>query len=225
MVLTGATKGIGRALALELGRGGHRLAVCGRDRAALDAVAAEVRLQLVDATVLDVRDAARVNEWADKLMSDGFVPDLLVNNAGAINRPAAFWELSADEFDRVVSVNVLGVANVARAFLPGMLRARRGVLVNMSSGWGRFVSPRVSAYCASKFAVEGLTKAIASELPAPLAAVAVSPGVIRTAMTEICFERPQYEQLQRPDDWARRAAPFLLQLSREHNGESAAVPG
>ena len=114
-------------------------------------------------------------------------PDLLINNAGTDEHPAPLWRVPAEKFNRVIGVNVIGVANVIRAFVPAMVAPRKGVIVNLSSGWGRSVSPEVAPYCASKWAIEGLTKALAEELPPGMAAVPLNPGVIDTDMLRQCW--------------------------------------
>ena len=103
------------------------------------------------------------------------------------NRNAPLWKVPADEFSRVVDVNVKGVANVIRHFLPAMIKRRRGTVVNFSSWWGREGAAEVAPYCATKWAIEGLTRAMAAELPCGMAAVPVIPGIIDTAMLRSCF--------------------------------------
>ena len=97
------------------------------------------------------------------------------------------WKVAADEFDRVVDVNIKGVANVIRAFVPAMIEREGGVIVNFSSGWGRSTAPEVAPYCATKWAIEGLTRALAQELPTGLAAVPLNPGIIDTEMLRSTF--------------------------------------
>ena len=121
-------------------------------------------------------------------------------------------------------MNIKGVANVIRAFVPAMVEAKRGVIVNLSSGWGRSTSPEVAPYCASKWAIEGLTKALAQELPAGMAAVPLNPGVINTEMLKTCFGESA-ASYPKAEEWARRAAPFILQLGAKDNGQSLSVPG
>src|SRR5688500_10542688 len=123
-----------------------------------------------------------------------------------------------------MAVNVSGTANVVRHFAPAMIARRRGVIVNFSSGWGRSVSPAVAPYCASKFDVEGLTRALAEELPKGMAAVPLNPGVIDTDMLRSCFggEAAGYPD---PRAWARRAVPFILRLGAADNGQSLSVGG
>jgi NAD(P)-dependent dehydrogenase (short-subunit alcohol dehydrogenase family) len=150
-------------------------------------------------------------------------PDLLINNAGLIHTPAALWEVPADEFAKVVAVNLIGVNNVLRAFVPAMVARRSGVIVNLSSGWGRSVSPGVAPYCATKWAIEGLTKALAEDLPEGMAAVPLNPGVIDTAMLRQAWAdgAAGYPKAER---WAETAAPFILGLGPADNGQSLTVP-
>ena len=89
--------------------------------------------------------------------------------------------------------------------------------MNLSSGWGRSTSPEVSTYCASKWAVEGLTRSLASELPPGVAAVAVNPGVIDTDMLRSCMGDVA-GTYPGPEEWARSAVPYFLQLNADHNG-------
>ena len=149
-------------------------------------------------------------------------PDLLINNAGVINRNAPLWEIDDGEVSQVLSVNVGGTANVIRAFLPAMIDRGSGVVVNMSSGWGRSTAPEVAPYCASKWAVEGLTQSLSQELPPGLAAVALNPGVIDTDMLRSCWGESA-SSCPSPETWAGKAAPFLLSLGTEHNGQALSV--
>ena len=97
-------------------------------------------------------------------------------------------------------------------------------MVNLSSGWGRSTAPNVAPYCASKFAVEGLTRALAQELPPGLAAVPLSPGVIQTEMLETTFGEHAAAYWQ-PEQWAEVAVPYLLRLGPADNGRSQEIPG
>jgi hypothetical protein len=103
-------------------------------------------------------------------------------------------------------------------------RAGKGVIVNMSSGWGRSVAPDVAPYCASKWAIEGLTKALAQELPDGMAAVPLNPGVIDTDMLRTCFQDGA-SSYPKADAWARTAGPFILGLGPKDNGRSLSVGG
>jgi NAD(P)-dependent dehydrogenase (short-subunit alcohol dehydrogenase family) len=128
----------------------------------------------------------------------------------------------AAEFNRVIEVNIKGVANVLRHFAPAMVARQTGIIVNLSSGWGRSTSPEVAPYCASKFAIEGLTKALAQELPSGLAAVPLNPGVIDTDMLRSCWADGA-AAYPKAEAWAKTAAPFILKLGPRDNGQSLTV--
>ncbi len=220
VAITGATRGLGYAMARGFAERGHAVAGCGRSRERIEAL----RGELGSPHLFEVVDVAGdgVDAWAAAVVERLGAPDLLINNAGLINRPAALWEVPAEELSRVVDVNLKGSCRVIRAFLPAMIERGSGVVVNFSSGWGRSTSPEVAPYCATKWAIEGLTRALAQELPAGLAAVAVNPGVIRTDMlVEVWGEAA--DAYPPPERWAERAVPFLLGLGARHNGRSLDV--
>jgi NAD(P)-dependent dehydrogenase (short-subunit alcohol dehydrogenase family) len=223
IVITGVTRGLGRALADWYIANGHTVAGCGRSGAAIfDLRFAHPEPHSFDA--VDVTHPVKVNLWAERVLGALGAPDLLINNAALINRPAPLWEVPAPEMEQVVAVNILGVANVIRAFVPAMIERGSGVIVNLSSGWGRGVSPEVAPYCATKWAIEGLTKALAEELPPGLAAVPLSPGVIDTDMLRTAFGAGASSH-QKPEDWAARAAPYILSLGPKDSGKSLGVGG
>jgi NAD(P)-dependent dehydrogenase (short-subunit alcohol dehydrogenase family) len=165
-----------------------------------------------------------VEAFAAAVVERSGAPDLLLNNAATINPNKPLWEVSADEFARVIDVNLKGAHLVIRAFLPGMIRRGKGVVVNFSSGWGRSASPEVAPYCASKWGIEGLTAALAQELPAGLAAVSLNPGIIDTRMLRSCFGEGA-GGYPTPEEWAKAAVPYLASLGKHHNGKALTVPG
>ena len=221
VVVTGATRGLGRALVGELVRRDCVVVGCGRSGSAVAALVADFpsphRFDVVN-----VAEAPLVKGWATEVLAHVPAPDLLINNAGLMNRPAPLWQVPADELTAVMQVNLEGTVNVVRAFVPAMIAAGRGVVVNMSSGWGRSTAPGVAPYCASKWAVEGLTKALAQELPPGVAAVAVNPGIIDTDMLRTCWAE-EAGGFPTPAEWVQRAAPFLLGLSSRDNGRSLTI--
>lgn len=221
IVLTGATRGLGRALVPQFVSAGCTVVGCGRSAAHVADLAQQFPAPHAFAAV-DVTDAAAVRTWANAVLASHGPPDLLINNAAVMNTPAVLWEVPAEEFDRLIDVNVKGIANVIRAFVPAMVKRKSGVIVNLSSGWGRSTSPEVAPYCASKFAVEGLTKSLAQELPSGMAAVPLNPGVIDTDMLRQAWSDAA-GAYPKADAWASRAAPFLLKLSAADNGKSLSV--
>jgi NAD(P)-dependent dehydrogenase (short-subunit alcohol dehydrogenase family) len=222
IVLTGVSRGLGLASAAGFIERGHVVHGCARSRSAL---AELTRRWTAPHTfrAVDVAADEQVRDWAEKLLSDVGPPDLLINNAAIINQTAPLWEIPADEFDRVIDIDVKGTANVLRHFLPAMVKRAAGVVVNFSSGWGRATSAEVAPYCAAKYAIEGLTKALAQELPAGMAAVPLNPGIIDTDMLRICFggDAGSYPD---PSQWAAVAVPYILGLGRGDNGQSLSVP-
>ena len=96
------------------------------------------------------------------------------------------------------------------------------MIINFSSGWGRSASPEVAPYCATKWAIEGLTQSLAQELSSGMAAIPVNPGVINTDMLRSCFG-PSAADFQNPDEWAQVAVPFFLNLGPSHNGRAMTV--
>jgi NAD(P)-dependent dehydrogenase (short-subunit alcohol dehydrogenase family) len=221
IVITGATRGLGRALVPHFVKAGHTVVGCGRNAEHV----AELTTQFPTPhrfEVIDVTDNVATGAWAANVLRAVGPPDLLINNAAVMNTPAPLWEVSAVEFDRLIAVNVCGVANVIRAFVPAMAKRGTGVIVNLSSGWGRSTSAEVAPYCASKYAIEGLTLALAQELPPGMAAVPLNPGVIDTDMLRQAWGSSA-SSYPNADQWATRAAPFLLKLSAKENGKSLTV--
>ncbi len=222
IVLTGVTRGLGRAMADEFAGLGHTVLGCGRSPGPI----AELRWAHGtpnDFEALDVSNDEQVEQWAESLLSRFDPPDLLVNNAGVINRNAPLWKVPAGEFAKVIDVNIKGVANTIRHFLPAMLRRGSGVIVNFSSCWGRSTDAEVAPYCASKWAIEGLIQALAQELPDGLAAVALNPGIIDTEMLRSCFGESA-KSYPSPQEWAKGAVLFLLGLGAPDNGKALTVP-
>lgn len=223
IVITGVSRGLGAAMLEEFVARGHVVAGCSRSEKSVQGLRAKFPAPNLFAAV-DVTDSAQVDRWAGEVIQKLGAPELLVNNAAIINRSTALWDLSPEEFSQVIDINVKGVFHSIRAFVPAMLQKRRGVIVNFSSGWGRSTSPEVAPYCATKFAIEGLTQALAQELPSGLAAVPLNPGVIDTDMLRSCFGEGA-GGYPTPDAWAKKAVPFLLSLDESHNGHSLTVPG
>ena len=223
IVITGVTRGIGCGLAGEFDRLGHKVIGCGRSAEPVAELQSALG-QAHDFSAVDVTDDRTVADWAKRTLAEHGAPDLLINNAAIINRNANLVDVSAAEFDAVIDVNIKGVANVIRHFAPAMIERNHGVIVNLSSGWGRGTSPDVAPYCATKWAIEGLSKALADELPNGMACVPLSPGMVNTRMLQSCFAGGA-DSARKPDAFAQIAAPFLLALGPRDNGQSLTVPG
>ena len=223
IVITGVTRGLGRALAEWCIAHGHTVAGCGRSGPAIfDLRFTHPEPHSFDA--LDVTQPVKVRLWAERVLGALGAPDILVNNAALMNTPAPLWKVPADEFASLLSVNIAGVANVIREFAPAMIERGTGTIVNLSSGWGRNVSPEVAPSCATKWAIEGLTKALAAEFPAGMAAVPLNPGVIDTDMLQKCFPGGA-SSYPKAEEWAKTAGPYILALGPADSGKSVSVGG
>ncbi len=227
VVITGCSRGLGRAMLEGFIDRGDTVAGCARNTDAIaELAAAHPEGHLFRA--VDITDDRAVAEFARQVIDGVGAPDLLLNNAGIINANAPLWQVSAEEFDRVLAVNLAGVANTIRHFVPAMIDShdsagRDRIIVNFSSGWGRSTSPEVAPYCATKWGVEGLTAALAQELPDGIAAVALNPGIIDTDMLRTSFGS-HASSYPDPKTWARKAVPFLAELSARDNGRALTAP-
>ncbi|MCX7868985.1 MAG: SDR family oxidoreductase, partial [Terrimicrobiaceae bacterium] len=215
VIITGATRGCGRALAGYFAGEGWQVIGCSRSEQAAAAVSSELGPPH-DIRPVDVCSDEAVERWARDILPGG-APDLLINNAAIIGPCAPLWQLSARDTDPVIDINIKGIFNTLRHFLPAMIERGSGVVVNFSSGWGRSASAGVAAYCATKWAVEGLTAALAQELPKGLAAVALNPGIIATDMLRSCWGE-NASSYPAPEDWVRSAGPFIMALGPKQNG-------
>ena len=214
VLVTGVSRGLGQVLASGIAKSGHRVVGCART--AVDA-GDEYRVDAVD-----LSDDAAVGAWIDDVTKNWGVPDLVINNAAIINVNQPLWEVPYANFEQLMRINVNGVFSVIRHVVPHMIKEQRGVIANLSSGWGRSVSADVASYCCSKWGVEGLTLALAEDLPDGLAAVPVNPGIINTEMLQSCFAEAA-NSAPTPEQWAEQAVPFFLALSAKDNGQSLSV--
>lgn len=184
-VVTGASRGIGRATALALSGRGLRLALLGRSSAALDEVAEAVRAQGGEARgfACDVAKEEDVTRAAAEAQAAFGAPRIVVNNAGIVRRGANVESTAPADWDEVIAVNLRGPFLVSRAFLPAMRAAGRGRLVHVSSISATLGSPGAASYAASKWGLVGLAKSLAEELrDSGIGSVAVLPGSVDTEM-------------------------------------------
>ena len=220
--ITGCSRGLGRAMALEFARLGWKVAGCARNADSIATLAEELGDPHIFQAV-DVTDDAAMHSFAKTVIEHLGAPNLLVNNAALMNGNAPLKDISPEEFAKILAVNLGGVHNSIRAFLPFMEDAERGVIANFSSYWGRSTAPDVAPYCATKWAIEGLTQALSKELPSGLAAVAFNPGIIDTGMLRSCFGEAA-GGYHSAEEWARTAVPALASLGPTDNGNSVTAP-
>ena len=222
IVITGVTKGLGRALTEQYIQLGHMVIGCGRNSNSI-ALMSRSYPKNTDFQVVDVSDYRQVRSWASDVLNKFGSPDFLLNNAGIINKNASLWNVSVKEFSEVIDINLKGAHNTIKEFLPEMIKVGKGMVVNFSSGWGRSTSPEVAPYCSSKWAIEGLSKSLAQELPEGITSVALNPGVIDTDMLRSCWSE-NAAVYEKPENWAKRAAPFILNINPKDNGASLTAP-
>ena len=190
-VVTGAGRGIGRAIALALARAGADVALCARTTAEIERVADDVRAlgRRALAVTADVGVEAAVTEMASRVTADLGAVDILVNNAGAAES-APLAKTDASLWRRMMSANLDSVYLCTHAFLPGMLSRGRGRVINVASRAGLTGFAYVSAYCAAKHGVVGFTRAVAEEIAGKGVTInALCPGYVDTGMTAVSAER------------------------------------
>ena len=203
-VVTGASRGIGRAIAMRLASAGAEVALWARDSTALRKVAGEITSSRgkARAIMVDVTDSEAVNRASDLVRATMPAVRTIVNNAGVVLRKST-EAITDDEWRRVMSVNLDGTFYVTRAFLPD-LEHNAGRVINISSISGREGTSLLAAYCAAKHGVIGLTRALAEELrTAKVSVNAICPGSVDTEMLRegLPGARPDMS----PDDIAKTA--------------------
>jgi len=225
VVITGISGGLGRALADEFARRGYLVFGCARSRCKPPLHNKSIRW-----TRLDVRFDQLVGSWAKKVIKQAGAPQILINNAGVVNELARLWDVPEDEFSRVIDTNLKGVANVIRHFVKPMCEAHAGIVVNISSRWGRppegsdlvlgtrkttDSASMIGHYCASKWALEGLTWSLSEALaPYRVRAVSKSPGIVKTAMLQKAFPWRESES-DSPRASARKLATEIINEVRK----------
>lgn len=215
-VVTGAGRGIGRAIALELADRGCDVAVLGRAQDALTQTTEEVvrRGRRSVAVACDVSIAQEVEAAATRVLVDLGVPGIVVANAGVVHRTSVL-ETTEEQWDEIIDVNLKGTFLVMRSYLRPMLAERRGRFIALGSISGTMGTPRLSAYCASKWATVGFVKSFAEELRGTgLQAMCVMPGSVDTDM----LKGSGFAPAMQPEDVARLVAFVALDAPAAMNG-------
>jgi NAD(P)-dependent dehydrogenase (short-subunit alcohol dehydrogenase family) len=225
VVITGATRGLGRAMANELVQLGNTVFGCARTQGQIGELSRAYPKH--DFQVVDVASDAEVGAWARRLTDKHGPPDLVLNNAAILNLKAWLWEVGDREFSYEIDTNIKGVVNVIRHFTPSMIRRGGGVIVNFTSRWGQRVQEQMAPYCATKWAVVAITKALAKELgPKGIAVVGLNPGVVRTEMLHRYLgdnAAAGASYYPTPSEWAKIAVPFILRFGLKDTGKLRSV--
>lgn len=189
-LITGASSGIGWACAVALAKAGFNIIACGRRKERLEALQAELPEHTAyKPLVFDVRDKEDVNRALDSLPEEWTAIDLLVNNAGNAHGLDPIQEGSIEDWDAMIDINVKGLLYVSKKVLPGMVSRKSGQVVNIGSTAGKEVYPNGNVYCASKFAVDALTKGMRLDLnPYGIKVMGIHPGAVETEFSMVRFK-------------------------------------
>lgn len=187
--ITGASSGIGRATAVALGAAGFRLVICGRRRERLVEVAALLAHAPVHILEFDVRDRAAVAAAVAGLPPDFQAIDVLVNNAGGAHGLAPIQSGDPADWDQMLDANVRGLLHVTHALLPGMTARQSGFILNVGSVAGHDAYANGNVYCASKAAVNMLTRTMRLDLlPTGIKVAEINPGAVETEFSQVRFK-------------------------------------
>jgi 3-oxoacyl-[acyl-carrier protein] reductase len=234
-VVTGAGRGIGRAIALKLAGAGADVACLSRTAQNAETVAAEVRAlgRKAWACAVDVADSKAVAVTAEKIVADAGAVHILVNNAG-ITRDGLLLRMSEEDWDSVLDTNLKGAFAFTKALARGFIKQRSGRIINVASVIGLIGNAGQCNYAASKAALIGFTKSVARELASRGITVnALAPGFIETDMTASLDEKMRTELLKRiplaclgqPDDIAEAALFLASPAARYITGQVLTVDG
>jgi len=231
-IVTGSTRGIGRAIAQALVTAGAKVAVCGREQAKAAAVAAELGGTTMG-VALDVGDSASIEAAVDAVTKAWGGVDILVNNAG-ITKDNLLLRLDDEQWDTVIDANLKGAYRTVKACLKGMMKKRRGRIINITSVVGLMGNKGQSNYAASKAGLLGFTKSVAKEYASRgITANCVAPGYIETDMTAALpeearaalFQHIPLERLGRPEDIAGAVLYLSSDLASYVTGQVLVVDG
>lgn len=202
IVISGGSKGLGKALAQRFAREGAKLALCARDGDRLEAVANE--LQEIGTEVVwnvcDIGNPKQVKSFASLALKKFGVVDVLVNNASTAVPLKDIAEYSTEEWEEVIRVNINGLFYLTHAFLPSMIERKSGTIINVSSTVGRSTRAKWGAYSVAKYAMEGFTQILTTELrPYNISINSVNPGALATDMRRLVHPEEDQNQLRKPE--------------------------
>ena len=234
-VVTGAGRGIGRAVALAYARMGADVACVSRteENSAKAAAEGEALGRRAWAVAVDVSDTAAVDAAAGKILDDAGRVDILVNNAG-VTRDNLLMRMSEEEWDTVINTNLKGAFNFTKALTRPFIKQRSGRIINIASVIGLIGNAGQSNYAASKAALIGFTKSVAKELaPRGITANAIAPGFIETDMTAALDDKVRESiignvplgRFGSPDDIAHAAVFLAMEPSGYITGQVLTVDG
>ncbi len=202
-LISGASRGLGKAIALSYAREGANIIICARDKASLEAVRQQITQSSRDclAIVTDISNPADVERLVKQSLSRFQKIDILVNNASLLGPRVDVVNYSFDDWKNVINVNLNGVFLMAKELLKIMIDQKNGSIINMSSSVGRQGRARWGAYAISKFGVEGFTQVLADEVkPYNVRVNAVNPGAMATEMRRRAYPEEDQSKLTKPEE-------------------------
>jgi 3-hydroxy acid dehydrogenase / malonic semialdehyde reductase len=189
-LITGATSGIGEATARILAKNNVDLILCGRRQDRLTKLMAELKTSVKVTTLsFDVRNQKEVSETISTLPEEWQAIDILINNAGNAHGLDPIQSGNLADWDNMIDINVKGVLYVSREIIPGMTQRKAGHIINLGSIAGKEVYPNGNVYCASKFAVDALTRGMRMDLnPFGIKVTSINPGLVETEFALVRFK-------------------------------------
>lgn len=232
-LITGGNAGIGKAIALEFARQGARLAIFGTNKERGQAVVDEIGADKATFYTVNTAHTKDVEEAVKLVQEKQGSIDILVNNAG-ITRDQLMLKMTEEDWDQVMEVNVKSCYNTCKALTRQMLKARKGVIINISSVIGLIGNAGQANYAASKSAIIGFTKSLAKEFaPRNIRVNCIAPGFIETKMTDVMTEQQRHailstipmERMGKPEDIAHAALFLASPWSEYVTGHVLTVAG
>jgi 3-hydroxy acid dehydrogenase/malonic semialdehyde reductase len=212
VLITGATSGIGEATANLLANRGYKLIICGRRKDRLELLKKKLSVTTPVYTLsFDVRNFQKVEEMINGLPQEWKNIDILINNAGNAHGLSSIEEGNVSDWDAMIDINVKGLLYVSKVILPFMVKRRKGHIINIGSIAGKEVYPNGNVYCASKYAVDAITKSMQLDLnDYGIKVSGISPGMVETEFSLVRFKGDEekaksvYNGMQplRPEDIA-----------------------
>ena len=223
IVVTGGSKGLGRALVTRFAAEGAKVAFCARNWDELNRVALGLSVQGFSPVfaVCDVANPEQVEQFSETVHSEFDSVDVVINNAAILGSRGEIREWTRSAWERVIDVNVNGPFLITRAFLNRMIEQRRGLIVNVTSSVGKVGRAKWGAYAVSKFALEGFTQTLAEEVQQfGIKVISVNPGALNTEMRHQAYPDEDRSRLTDPSHIAEVFTDIILHASRLKTGGS-----
>lgn len=234
-IITGSGRGIGKETAIILAKRGANVVVCSRTQSEIDCVIREIKEIRKDThgkddgvlgITCDVSKSAEVNTLIERTIEKFGNIDILVNNAGIVFVKELI-DISEEEWDLIMDINLKGTFLCTKAVLPSMFKQRLGIIINVSSGAGKIGFPNISAYCASKFGMMGITESLAWEIEKyNIKVMSICPGEVDTKMQESVdaeYYRENKNKMLKPSAVAEKIVDMIINNKHYKNGQSVDI--